>query len=217
MPGTIITNYGPPANITYLITEQNGQVNFVPANIYIPHLQSATLTEPGLVGVATSYGGVFCTNYTSTDVPVTIFAVGLPLQYYSPQTGWVPFQTGLYYFPPGTYLTLVTPHRASWYVNGTQVTGLNGDKTAVIYINGPTTITLIRDYYVSVSASPHGAGKVSPKSGWYPAGTVITFNETPTSSKYQFAGWTGTYTSYSQSFNATVTRDITEIANYFRV
>ncbi|MEM4066266.1 MAG: hypothetical protein QXV17_05330, partial [Candidatus Micrarchaeaceae archaeon] len=208
-PGVVVTNYGVAVNITSLIQINQNGVSYTPESIYLPSGASVPIPEPSqAAGITTSYGGIFFDNYTTTApglVPVSIFGEGVATKPLS----------GLYYVPAGYSLTVNSSGPATWVVNGAEVATAVSSFTTVV--NNPTTISAIEDFYVSVSANPSAGGSVSPNSGWYPLGYQITFNETPNSGagyQYAFDGWSGTYTSSSQSFTETVYSNITEVANY---
>ena len=211
-PGIVVTNYGISTNITSMIEIGPGGVSYTPENIYLQSGASIPIMESSqAAGVTTSYGGVFYTNYTSASpgmVPVSIFGEGVSIQ--------SPYGSGLWYVPDGTNVNIHSSGKATWYVNGT-VTSPSGISSSSITVDGPTTVTAVEDFYVSVSASPSGAGTLSPASGWYPLGSQITFSESPNSGsgyRYIFSGWSGTLSSSSTSFTEGVYSDITEVANY---
>ncbi|MEM4098981.1 MAG: hypothetical protein QXW57_04455, partial [Candidatus Micrarchaeaceae archaeon] len=89
--------------------------------------------------------------------------------------------------------------------------------TEIVYSNITEVANYGERFYVTVNANPSVGGSTSPASGWYNAGTQITFSETPNSGsgyEYVFTGWSGTYSSSSPSFTETVNQPITETANY---
>ncbi|MEM3846943.1 MAG: hypothetical protein QXU98_14710, partial [Candidatus Parvarchaeota archaeon] len=181
-----------------------------------------------------SWSGTGSGSYTGSNNPATITMNG-PItetanaQYYLTMTA-------------GAGLT-VTPS-SGWYQSGSQVvitaTGSGNTQTQYLFVswsgsgsgsysgtNNPATITMNgpisetansqTQYYVTVNANPSVGGSTSPASGWYNAGTQITFSETPNSGsgyEYVFTGWSGTYSSSSPSFTETVNQPITETANY---
>ncbi|MEM4098737.1 MAG: hypothetical protein QXW57_03175 [Candidatus Micrarchaeaceae archaeon] len=181
-----------------------------------------------------SWSGTGSGSYSGTNNPATITMNG-PItetanaQYYLTMTA-------------GAGLT-VTPS-SGWYQSGSQVvitaTGSGNTQTQYLFVswsgsgsgsysgtNNPATITMNgpisetansqTQYYVTVNANPSVGGSTSPASGWYNAGTQITFSETPNSGsgyEYVFTGWSGTYSSSSPSFTETVNQPITETANY---
>ena len=211
-PGIVVTNYGIAVNVTSLIQIGPGGVSYTPESIYLPSGSSVPILESSqAAGVTTSYGGVFYTNYTAISpgmVPVSIFGEGVSIQ--------SPYGSGLWYVPSGTNTNIHSSGKATWYVNGT-VASPSGVSSSSITVDGPTTVTAVEDFYVSVSASPTGAGTTSPASGWYPMGSQITFSESPNSGsgyQYIFSGWSGTFSSSSTSFTETVYSSITEVANY---
>jgi len=209
-PGILITNNGLALNITNLIARNSvGSLVFTPVSVVVGHLQSVSIpVSVNTVGFMTSYGGVFFYNFSSPGlVPVSIMAYETTIE--------SPYSAGLWYVPVGTAVNVHSADRGTWYVNGSAVT--NGKSSSSVTVDGPTSITVVRDYYVSVSTNPAGAGSVSPVSGWYPVGTQLTFSEIPFASstvRYIFTSWSGTYSSTSTSFSETVSGPITETANY---
>jgi len=99
----------------------------------------------------------------------------------------------------------------------------NGSVPITIFANSNdsfsanATYTLTPQFYLTMSANPSSDGSVSPSSGWYNAGFVVTITATPNTG-YKFAGWTGSGTqSYTGSNNpATVVMDsnIEETASF---
>ncbi|MEM4098912.1 MAG: hypothetical protein QXW57_04085, partial [Candidatus Micrarchaeaceae archaeon] len=89
--------------------------------------------------------------------------------------------------------------------------------TEIVYSNITEVANYGEQFYVTVNANPSVGGSTSPASGWYNAGTQITFSETPNSGsgyEYVFTGWSGTYSSSSPSFTETVNQPITETATF---
>jgi len=99
----------------------------------------------------------------------------------------------------------------------------NGSVSITIFANSNdsftanATYTLTPQFYLTMNANSSNAGSVSPSSGWYNAGSVVTITATPNTG-YKFAGWTGSGTqSYTGSNNpATVVMDsnIEETASF---
>lgn len=77
--------------------------------------------------------------------------------------------------------------------------------------------TYQHQYYLTMQASPSGAGSVTPSSGWYNSGQTITIKATA-NSHHKFKSWTGTgtgsYTGTKSSTTITMNSAITETANF---
>ncbi|EQD49636.1 hypothetical protein B2A_07601, partial [mine drainage metagenome] len=72
-------------------------------------------------------------------------------------------------------------------------------------------------YYLTMAASPSNGGTISPSSGWYNSGAIVSINET-NATNYAFEGWTGTgsvnYTGTSTTASITMDSPIFETADY---
>jgi len=68
-----------------------------------------------------------------------------------------------------------------------------------------------------MTASPTGAGTISPSSGWYNQGASVSISET-SKTGYTFTSWsgqgTGSYTGTKATNTITINAAITEKANY---
>jgi hypothetical protein len=88
-------------------------------------------------------------------------------------------------------------------------------------MNVPTTtsqsITSQKQYYLTMTASPTGAGTLSPSSGWYNQGASVSISETPKLG-YIFTSWSGqgsgSYTGTKATNTIAMNAAITETANY---
>ena len=97
--------------------------------------------------------------------------------------------------------------------------GIGNAQSGSLTLNSPATLTgnYQEQFYLTMQVNPHGAGSVSPSSGWYNAGAQVTISALANSG-YKFISWSGSGSgSYSGSSNtATITMNspITETANY---
>jgi len=89
----------------------------------------------------------------------------------------------------------------------------------IIVPNSPTTYkaTFQKQYFLTTTVNPSGAGSVSPTNGWYNAGAKIALTATA-STGYTFKSWAGTgsgsYTGTNASPTITMNSAITETANF---
>ena len=128
--GIVVSNYGEPVQIIYLVEEGNGSLEFMPESIYLQHGQSAEfLTDDPYSGVMTSYAGLFMANFSEPMIPVSKIGINVS----------VDFQPQLEYVTPGYYYT-TAPYSVKWFVNGTYA---HSGKTLELYIDGPTSITAV--------------------------------------------------------------------------
>lgn len=129
-PGIVVTNYGIPVTITYLVIDNNGSLSFEAQNKYLPYGATAYFyTNNPDSGVLTSFGALFMANSSTALIPVSKIAINTTV-YFPPQ---------LEYVTPGYYSTSA-PHAVKWFVNGTYV---HSGKRLTLYIDGPTSITAV--------------------------------------------------------------------------
>jgi hypothetical protein len=132
-PGLVVTNYGTPVLLVYLVSEHNGSLSFVPENIYLEHGATALIyTDDPSSGVLTEYGALFSANFTAPMIPVSKIAINCS----------VSFPAQLEYVTPGYYET-GSPVAVKWFVNGSY---FHAGKTLRIYIDGPTSVTAVPVY-----------------------------------------------------------------------
>ena len=79
--------------------------------------------------------------------------------------------------------------------------------TITISQGGPT------QFYLTTSASPAGAGTISPSSGSYASGSVVTVTATA-SSGWQFSGFSGALSGTANPQNLTITGNLSVTANF---
>jgi hypothetical protein len=121
---------------------------------------------------------------------------------FSARNGTYPF-TLASNIPGGTgtqYNTSVTPGTVT--VNGANVT---------------VKVPYVTEYYLTMIASPPAGGSVTPSSGWYGSGALVSISET-NSSGYAFLDWngsgTGNYTGTDGSASVTMNSPIVENATF---
>jgi hypothetical protein len=90
---------------------------------------------------------------------------------------------------------------------------LNGAVSSAII----QAVTYIHQYYITITASTPQAGSVSPSSGWYNAGSVLSISATPNQG-WKFSSWAGSgagsFSGLSQSSSIVVSSPITETATF---
>jgi hypothetical protein len=100
---------------------------------------------------------------------------------------------------------------------GCLVTGTAGTLTVPPW-NCTITMYYNTQYSLTEQTSPIGAGAVSPGSGWFDSGNVVSIGTTPNSGWF-FKNWAGTgavsYTGSLQTKTITMQGPITEQANYY--
>ncbi len=141
-------------------------------------------SAPIVFNIGTGSGGGASTVTTSpvTGLPLTVDGIGCV----SPCS----FNWGT-----GTSHTIVTPALQSGGAS-TQYAFSNwsdgGAATHVVTVPGGTVYTAFytKQYYLSTSASPAGAGIVNPPSGWYPSGSTVPVSATANTGG-QFLRFTG--------------------------
>jgi hypothetical protein len=101
---------------------------------------------------------------------------------------------------------------AAWSDGGAQSDTITVPSSPTTY-----TATFQRQYLLTTTVNPSGAGSVTPASGWYNAGQKIALTATPNAG-YTFKSWKGTgsgsYTGTNASPTITMNSQITETANF---
>ncbi len=100
---------------------------------------------------------------------------------------------------------------STWSDSGARIHSISALRDTTFTANFTT------QYYVTMTANP--GGTVSPLSGWFNSGQVVSITAF-SSSGYQFARWTGTgtgsYSGFLNSASITVGSPITEVASFSR-
>lgn len=78
---------------------------------------------------------------------------------------------------------------------------------------GTWTVPAPQQYQLTTAVSPSGEGSISPASGWYSSGSVVTITATAASG-YQFNGFTGGVNSGSNPLTVTMNGAMSETANF---
>jgi hypothetical protein len=85
-------------------------------------------------------------------------------------------------------------------------------------ITGNATVTadfipIPTQYYLTTAVSPAAGGSISPASGYYASGSVVTISATPAPG-YQFAGFTGALSGTANPQNLTITGNASVTATF---
>jgi hypothetical protein len=78
---------------------------------------------------------------------------------------------------------------------------------------GTWTLPAPQQYYLTTAVSPAGGGTISPASGWYNSGTVVTVSATANSG-YQFTGFSGDLSGTTTPQNLTMNGPKSVTANF---
>ena len=97
---------------------------------------------------------------------------------------------------------------ANWSDSGTASHQITVAASAATYTANFTT-----QYYLTTSASPAAGGAISPVSGWYNSGGVVSVSATANGG-YQFSGFSGAITGITTPQNVTVTGAASVTASY---
>jgi hypothetical protein len=194
----------------YVFSQWSTNTQSITINSLVSATTTASIKGPGTI--TANFVAIPPTTYTVTfqsDLPAgTQWSVTLNRVKGSSTTNTITFNVAA-----GTY---------SWSVS-TPISGGSGIQYRAPISSGK--ITVISDvnrqiqyqtqYYLTMQVQPARAGSISPRSGWYLAGTTIQISATA-SKGYVFTSWTGTgmgsYTGTLQTSSMAINGPITETA-----
>lgn len=168
-----------------------------------------------------SSGTVDVTSCMGATVDITFTPVSVPTSYsvFFNETG-LTAGTTWWVNLSGTNLSSSSPSIVFTELNGTYlftapaiisgpagVQFLTGTNNGTVVVNGANVSVAVpysTQYYLTTIASPPGGGSVTPASGWYAAGAIVSLDAVP-SAGYTFLNWTGTGTGNYTGTSATPT------------
>ncbi len=164
--------------------------------------------------------------YEGTEAPVVTYTLTLAV---SPSGGgYTSPAVGSHKYDKGASVTIEAyPYKGyefdHWYVvfiqSGVTVLGyswwdllpMTEDIQAIAYFREIGVVT----YTLSTSVTPSGSGTVSPSSGTYNEGSIVTLTATPHSG-YEFSHWSGNASGTSRTVNVVMNMDRHVVANFIR-
>ncbi|MEM4839516.1 MAG: hypothetical protein QXX90_02305 [Candidatus Micrarchaeaceae archaeon] len=183
---------------------------------------SATVTMNGPVSETADYHTPLTITFATSSMSGTGSNIVLKVNGKSYNASSIPLTIGIPYGGSVTYnyTGTVSGSAGTRYIYGSAsgcgTTSQSGSVT--VTSNCTVTASYTTQYYLTTSASPSGAGTVSPSSGWYNSGSSVTISETPNSG-YVFHTWTGSgagsNSSSSSSITVTMNNPIAETADYY--
>ena len=183
---------------------------------------SATVTMNGPVSETADYHTPLTITFATSSMSGTGSNIVLKVNGKSYNASSIPLTIGIPYGGSVTYnyTGTVSGSAGTRYIYGSAsgcgTTSQSGSVT--VTSNCTVTASYTTQYYLTTSASPSGAGTVSPSSGWYNSGSSVTISETP-SSYYIFNSWSGTgnanYTGTATSATVTMNGPVSETANFY--
>jgi hypothetical protein len=176
---------------------------------------SVTLTATPATGYQfSSWSG----DISSSNSPISIsmnsntnIIANFSAIHYTLSTSLSPAGSGSVYPSGGSYVYGTTVQLTATPSTGYQFSSWSGDissssSSISISMNSNTNVVanfVAIHYTLSTSISPSGGGSVSPASGSYAYGSVVTLTATPASG-FQFSSWSGDISSSSQTVNVTM-------------
>jgi hypothetical protein len=170
------------------------------------------------VGIMSERGNVFTASlssvvFTQTGLPSgTEWSVTLNGETRSTTEDSIIFED----VEPGTYLWSVSSPPPS---GGTRYIASPSSGTIKVPEQTTIEITYVTQHYLSMEVSPSDGGSVSPSSGWYDEGSIVTISAVPNSG-YRFDGWqgsgTGSYTGGENPATIRIFSPVTETAVFVK-